>query len=92
MLKTEYKKVAKPGVQRKARVKPAREEVSEEEDEDDEEISDETNRLLEQLGQMRRPELPYKELEDMKKQLEEKVIRMQFGQGKARRARRGKKN
>jgi len=47
---------------------------------------------LEQLGQMRRPELPIKELENLKKELEEKAIRAKFGQGKARRARRGKKN
>lgn len=90
LLKTDYEKVAKPGVQRKARVKPASAEVSEEEEDDDEEISDETNRLLEQLGKMRRPELPIKELENLKKELEEKAIRLQLGKGKPKRAKRAK--
>lgn len=89
LLKTEYKKVAKPGVQRKARAikQPSKDES---EEEDDEEISDETNRLLEQLGQMRRPELPIKELENLKKELEEKAIRLQLGKGKPKRAKRAK--
>ena len=61
LLKTDYKRVPRPGVQRKARAAKAESaEVSEEED--DEEISDETNRLLEQLGQMRRSDLRIKEL------------------------------
>jgi len=87
LLKTDYKRVPRPGVQRKARAAKA-ESASASEEEDDEEISDETNRLLEQLGQMRRPDLPIKELENLQKELADKAIQMKFGQGKkARRAR-----
>ena len=92
LLKTDYKKVPRPGVQRKQRAaksQPASAEVSEEE-EDEEEISDETNRLLEQLGQMRRPDVRLKELENLKKELGDMVIRLKFGEGKKKKNRRAK--
>jgi len=91
LLKTDYKRVPRPGVQRKARAAKAESasaEVSEEED--DEEISDETNRLLEQLGQMRRPDLPIKELEKLRQYLADKAIQTKFGQGKGKRGRRAR--
>jgi len=89
LLKTDYKRVPRPGVQRKARAAKAESaEVSEEED--DEEISDETNRLLEQLGQMRRPDLRIKELENLKRELDDMAISLKFGQGKSKRGRRAR--
>jgi len=88
LLKTNYKRIPRPGVQRKARAAKAQSASASASEEDDEEISAETNRLLEQLGQMRRPELPIKDLENLKQELAEKAILMKFGQGKkARRAR-----
>lgn len=91
LLKTDYKRVPRPGVQRKARAAKAESasaEVSEEED--DEEISDETNRLLEQLGQMKRPDLRIKELENLKRELDDMAIRLKFGEGKKKKARRAR--